>query len=181
MSWLCVLWRLLVRDAEDRATLAEKEARERVVSMEAESATVLASAHEETEGFTQRIALLKGELANARQAQDVAEENSQGLSDAAADAERRREESERECQEFVEELTLLQIWGSELCLAIVGPLKVRSHLPEGMRVIAHCHAEMDEELDMLRASVSSTEEFVLGRSSTEAFQVEVVDELVAEY
>jgi hypothetical protein len=75
----------------------------------------------------------------------------------------------------------LQIWGSELCLAIVGPLKVMSHLLEGMRVIALCHAEMDEELDMLRAAVSSTEEFVLGRSSTEAFRVEIMEELVAEF
>jgi hypothetical protein len=58
---------------------------------------------------------------------------------------------------------------------------VRSHLPEGMRVIALCHAEMDEELDMLRAAVSSTEEFVLGRSSTEAFRVEIMEELVAEF
>jgi hypothetical protein len=56
-----------------------------------------------------------------------------------------------------------------------------SHLLEGMRVIALCHAEMDEELDMLRAAVSSTEEFVLGRSSTEAFRVEIMEELVAEF
>jgi hypothetical protein len=50
-----------------------------------------------------------------------------------------------------------------------------------MRVIALCHAEMDEELDMLRAAVSSTEEFVLGCSSTEAFRVEIMEELVAEF
>jgi hypothetical protein len=81
----------LVRDAEDWATLAEKGARERLVSMEAECATVLASAREETEGFTRRIGLLKGKLADARQAQDVVEENSQGLSDAAADGRSLRE------------------------------------------------------------------------------------------
>jgi hypothetical protein len=49
-----------------------------------------------------------------------------------ANAERRWEESERECQEWVQELTLLQAWGSELCQAIVDPPRVRSHLPNGM-------------------------------------------------
>jgi hypothetical protein len=36
-------------------------------------------------GSTRRIALLEGELAEACQARDTAEENSQGLSDMAAD------------------------------------------------------------------------------------------------
>jgi hypothetical protein len=40
-----------VKDAEDRATLAEREAQERVSGMEVESAAVLASVHEETEGL----------------------------------------------------------------------------------------------------------------------------------
>jgi hypothetical protein len=38
---------LHVKDAEDRATLAEREARERVSRMEVENATVLASLREE--------------------------------------------------------------------------------------------------------------------------------------
>jgi hypothetical protein len=38
----------------------------------------------------------------------VAEENSRGLSDGAADAEQQWEESEREFQEQFQELTLLQ-------------------------------------------------------------------------
>jgi hypothetical protein len=36
------------------------------------------------------------------------------------------------CWERVEELTFLQTQGSEICLDIVGPLRVRSHLSEGM-------------------------------------------------
>jgi hypothetical protein len=38
----------------------------------------------------------------------MAKENSQGLFDEVASAERRWEESERECRELFEELTLLQ-------------------------------------------------------------------------
>jgi hypothetical protein len=37
-----------VKDAEDRAALMEREARERVKRVEADSTMVLASAHEET-------------------------------------------------------------------------------------------------------------------------------------
>jgi hypothetical protein len=39
----------LVRDAEDRATLAEREAQERVVRVEAEKTVALTSAHDEVE------------------------------------------------------------------------------------------------------------------------------------
>jgi hypothetical protein len=76
--------------------------------VEVESTVTLASDREEVEGLVRRIALLEGALAEVHQAQEMAEENSCGLSDAAADAERRprrREESEKELQE---ELTLLQ-------------------------------------------------------------------------
>jgi hypothetical protein len=55
----------LVKDAEDRATLAKGETWERVPTMEVESATTLAYAHEEAEGLARRIAPLKGELAKA--------------------------------------------------------------------------------------------------------------------
>jgi hypothetical protein len=65
--------------------------------VEAESTTALASAHREVEDFAWRIALLEGELAEVCQARKVTEENSRGLFDAAADAERWREEFEREC------------------------------------------------------------------------------------
>jgi hypothetical protein len=91
----------VVRDVEDRATLAEMEARARVLRVEAESAAALASAPGEEEGFTQRIALLEGELAEPRQARDMTKENSRGMSDVAVNTEQRCEESERECQERV--------------------------------------------------------------------------------
>jgi hypothetical protein len=50
----------LVRDVEDRATLAEREARESVSRMDAESATALSSTRGEAEDLARRIALLKG-------------------------------------------------------------------------------------------------------------------------
>jgi hypothetical protein len=44
-----------------------------------------------------------------------------------------------------QELTLLQTRGSELCLAIVGPPRVRNHLSEEMRLVALHHTEMARE------------------------------------
>jgi hypothetical protein len=54
-----------------------------------ESATMLTFAHEEAEGLARRIALLKGELAEAHRAREMAEENSRGLSNATADGDQR--------------------------------------------------------------------------------------------
>jgi hypothetical protein len=85
-----------VKEAEARAALVEREARERVSRMEAESVTTLASAHGEAEGFTRRIALLEGKLMDTRQAQDMTEANNRGLFDVAANVDRRWEEAERE-------------------------------------------------------------------------------------
>jgi hypothetical protein len=51
---------ILVKDAEDWATLAEREARERVSRVEAESATVLASAHEEALSCALPMSVLHG-------------------------------------------------------------------------------------------------------------------------
>jgi hypothetical protein len=97
----------LIRDGEDQAALAEREVWERVLKVEMESVTMLASAHREAEGLVWMIALLKGELTEAHRAWELAEENSLGLSDAAVDAKQWQEESERESQEQFEELTLL--------------------------------------------------------------------------
>jgi hypothetical protein len=91
---------LRVKDAEDRAVLAEREALERVLRVEVENATVLASAHEEAGGFVQKITLLEGELAAERWARVV---------------------SGRERREQFEKLTLLQTQGSKLCHTIIGP------------------------------------------------------------
>jgi hypothetical protein len=54
-----------VKEVEDRAALTEREARERVSWMEAESAATLTSAHREAKGFARRITLLEGELVEA--------------------------------------------------------------------------------------------------------------------
>jgi hypothetical protein len=80
----------LVRDTEDRAALAEREAWERVLWVEVESAAALASAREVAEGLVWRIALLEGELTEVHRTWEVAEENSWGLSNTAADVEQRR-------------------------------------------------------------------------------------------
>jgi hypothetical protein len=116
-----------------------------------------------------------------RRAHKVAKETAHDLSDAAADAERQREETKREQQEQFEELTLLQTQGSKLWLAIVSPPWVRNHLSERMRITALHHTEMIGELAMLQTTVSSTVEFALGRSPDETFWVKVVDELVAKF
>jgi hypothetical protein len=132
---------VLIREAESRAALAERETRERVSRMETESATALASTRRETEGFAQRIALLKA--------------NSQSLSSVAADADRRWEEARRECRERVQELTLLQTRGFELCQAIVGPPKLRGQLSEGMWIVVTRHTEMAKQLTGLQATMFS--------------------------
>jgi hypothetical protein len=105
---------ICINNAEDLAALAEMEAQERVLRVEAENVVVLASAREGEEGLVRKIVVLEGELAVARQAQEVAEEKSCGLFDAVADAERRWEEFEKERREHFEELTLLQTRVSEL-------------------------------------------------------------------
>jgi hypothetical protein len=51
-----------IMEVEARAALAEREAWERVLRMEAKSVVALASAHGEVEGFDWRIALSEGEL-----------------------------------------------------------------------------------------------------------------------
>jgi hypothetical protein len=78
---------LHVKDAEDRATLVERETIERVSRVDVENDTALASAREDVEGFVRKITLLEGELATKR---------------------RVLEGSEREHRERFEELTLLQ-------------------------------------------------------------------------
>jgi hypothetical protein len=82
-------------------------------------------------------------------------------------------------REHFEELTLLQTWDSDLCLAIIGPPRVRNHLSEGMHTIALHHTEMARELAMLRSAVSLNVEFMLGCSPDGTFWVEVMDEPVA--
>jgi hypothetical protein len=112
---------------------------------EVEDTTVLASAHEDAEGLVQKVALLKGELAEARQAREVAEKKFCSLFDASADGAR---------------------W---LCLDIVGPSRVRNQLSERMRPATICHIKMVGEHVVLRVTVTSVVELVLGRSPDETF------------
>jgi hypothetical protein len=128
--------------------------------VEAENATTWASTHEDAEGLVRKIALLEGDLAEERRAQKLVKEISCSLSDMA-DAEHWWEVFEREHRVQLEELTLLQTRGSKLCLAIVGPPRVRNHLPKGMQLVALRHTEMVGELAALRAMVSSVVESVL--------------------
>jgi hypothetical protein len=151
---------LRVKDAEDRAALVEKEALQRMSRVKAKNAVVLASAREDVEGLIRKIALFEGELVAEYQAQEV---------------------SERERLEQFEELTILQIQGSELCHAIIGPPQARHHLSEGKRLAALHHTEMAEELVVPQVVVSSTVELVLGRSPSDNFHVEVVGELAIEF
>jgi hypothetical protein len=67
---------LHVKDAEDQATWADREALERVSRVEAGNTTTLAFACEYVEGFVQKIAVLKGELAAERRAREVFETES---------------------------------------------------------------------------------------------------------
>jgi hypothetical protein len=79
----------------------------------------------------------------------MADGNSRGLSDVVVDLEQWLEESKRECQEHVDELTLLQTRGSKLCLAILGPPRVRGHMSEVMWSAVLHHTKLVEELTTL--------------------------------
>jgi hypothetical protein len=148
---------------------------------EVESIEVLASVREDAEGLIRKVTLLEGEHAEACQAWDVAEEKFYSLSDASADGVQRLVVSEMERQEQVEELSLLQAWGAELCLTIIGPSQVRSHLSTRMWVTALLHARMVRELTALRAAVSSTVELVLGCLPDETSRVEIKNEMTAKF
>jgi hypothetical protein len=87
---------------------------------------------------------------------------------------------EREHRACFEELTLLQIRGSELFHAIISPPRAK-HLSEGMRLAALRHIEIVGELTAFQAAVSSIMESVLGRSPGNTALAVVVGELVAEF
>jgi translation initiation factor 2B subunit (eIF-2B alpha/beta/delta family) len=55
-----------IKEAKDQATLAERETQEKVLKTEAESAASLTPIHEEANEFARKVALLEGELADAR-------------------------------------------------------------------------------------------------------------------
>jgi hypothetical protein len=71
--------------------------------------------------------------------------------------------------------------GHRVVPAIIGPPRVRNHLLERMWATAIHHIDMAGELDVLQKVVTSTVELVLGHSPDEAFGVEIMDELVAQF
>jgi hypothetical protein len=64
---------LHVKDAEDRATLVEREDLERVLRSKAKNTAALASTCEDAEGFVWKITLFEDELEVERQAREVSE------------------------------------------------------------------------------------------------------------
>jgi chromosome segregation ATPase len=84
---------------------------------------LLDSTRGEVDEEVQKVAHLKDELADVRHARDTAEAKLLGLADRVADTDQQQEEAEVQCTTLAEELTLMQIRGSELCLAIVSPPK----------------------------------------------------------
>jgi hypothetical protein len=68
-----------------------------------------------------------------------------------------------------------------LCLAIVGPLMVHSHLSEGTQIFIVRHINMVGQLVVLRAAVSSVMQSMLGCSPSENFWVDVIDEMLTEW
>jgi hypothetical protein len=70
--------------------------------------------------------------------------------------------SEMERREHFGELSLLRSRGVKLRLSIIGKLQVMSPLLARMRAATLHHAGVVRELTMLRATVSSTTELVLG-------------------
>jgi hypothetical protein len=142
---------------------------------------VLASIWEDAEGLIYKVALLDGELAEARQAREVAEEKFCSLSDASADGARWQVVFKMEHRDQFEELSLLWAWGAELCLAIVGPSWVWSHLSTG------CGSLPSAILKWLGSSLHFRWQYLLpwslcwGHSPNETVLVEVMNELVAKF
>jgi hypothetical protein len=145
---------LHIKDAEDWAALAEREALERVSRAEAENSTALSSARADAEGLKQKIVLLEDELAEERRVWQT---------------------PEREHRERFKELTLLQTRDSKLCLAIIVPPQER-HLSVGIWLAALHHTEMVGELAAFWAAMSSATDLKLRRSPSNTTHAEVVGE-----
>jgi hypothetical protein len=146
-------------------------------AQEVENVVVLVSIWEDDEGLVRKVALLEGELAEGRQAREVAKENFCSLSDASPDGARRLVVSEMERWEQFEELSLLWALDAELCLTIISPSQVRSFLIVRMQVTALHHTGVVRDLTTHRAAVSTAMELVLGHSPNETSMVEVMSVL----
>jgi hypothetical protein len=127
---------------------------------EVEDAMTLVSTHEDAEHLVKKVTLLESQHAKAHPAQEVTKEKFRSLSDASVDGVRWLVVSEMEHQEQFKELSLLLVWTTELCLAIVGPSQVRNPSLERMWATTICHIEMVEDLAALQAAVTSATELV---------------------
>jgi hypothetical protein len=148
---------------------------------EMESIAVLVSACGDAEGLVRKVALLEGELMAAHRAWEKALEKVCNLSNSLADAVHRLVVSETEHREQFREISFLWAWGAELCLTIVSLSTVKSPLMARMRVTTLHRARVVEELTVIRATVSSAVELVLGCSPGEASRVEVMNELTTKF
>jgi hypothetical protein len=114
----------------------------------------LASTCGEAEGFTRWVTLLDCELTDACQARDMAKASFWGFSSVVGDADWWCEEAERECQELVQELTLLN-QGIYAMPSHSRSFEGGGSTIKGMQIAAILHNEMAEQLAMLWAVVSS--------------------------
>jgi hypothetical protein len=146
-----------------------------------ENVTMLASAQEDAEGLVRKVAVLKGELAKVHRAREVPKEKFHSLSNVSTDGARWLVVSEMEHWEQFEDLSLLWAWGVELCLTIIGPSQVNCPLLVRMRATALRHAGVVGELTSLQEAIYSTVELVLGHPPYETSQVEVMNELAANF
>jgi hypothetical protein len=167
-----VLEEVTVVMARARATQVEGMAREKVA--------MLATAHDEAAGATQRVCILGDELATARQAKDVAEEKIWSLAAEVAMTNQRWEAAKEQCEHLVHELTLLNIRGSELCITIIGAPPL-TPLHVGMRFVVAQHTEVATWLSALWLAVSLAAQSILGHLPINVPQVGVVGEIVVQF
>jgi hypothetical protein len=148
--------------------------------MAREKAALLATAHDEAAGATQRVSILGDEPATARQAKDAAKEMILSLAAEVAMANRRREPAKKKCKHLVHELTLLRIRESEMCITIIGaPLLTPLH--EGMCFAVAQHTEVATRLSTLWMAVSLASQSILGRLLIDVPQAGVVGEIVVRF
>jgi hypothetical protein len=108
-------------------------------AQEAESVAVLVPIRRDVKALVHRVALLEGELEEARRAQEVAEQKVRDLSSSSAEGSRRRVTSKAGRREQSEDLFLLCNRGAELCFTILGLSPARTPLTVKMRAATLRH------------------------------------------
>jgi hypothetical protein len=171
------------REEVTRAQAATRMARAHTTQVEGmaqENVVLLATTHDEAAEATHRVSILEGELATTHQAKDAAEEKISSLEAKVAAANQWQEAIEEQCEHLVPELTLLSIWGSKLCIPIIGvpPL---TPLREGMHLVAAQHTEVATRLSALWVVVTPAVESILGRLPVNVPHVCVIGEIVVQF